>query len=97
LVAFVHSAENPIGETTNYSIDSVVPENPQIGQKNLHIGAPPGPMWRWREYIEFHNADRDARVADLVFDLRPLPRELQMRLRLSELKTEAPLCPSGLR
>jgi hypothetical protein len=98
MVAFVHSAEHKIGESSNYSIDSVTPTNPQIGQKNLHIGPPlpstpppPGPMPRWREYIEFHNAGPEARAADLVFDLRPLPPQLQVLLRLSELKTAAPL------
>jgi hypothetical protein len=92
-VAFVHSAQNPINETTNYNVDSVTPTNPQIGQKNLHIVAPLGAAGakRIREYIEFHNPDPEPRIADLVFDLRPLPPQLQMWLRLSELKTEAPL------
>jgi hypothetical protein len=55
---------------------------------------PPPPLpgfRRMREYIEFHNATTERRVADLVFDLRPLPPELQLWLRLSELKTQAPL------
>jgi hypothetical protein len=93
MVAFVHSAQNPITETTNYSVDSVTPTNPQIGQKNLHIVAPlaAARAARIREYIEFHNPGPELRVADLVFDLRSLPPQLQMWLRLSELKTEAPL------
>jgi photosystem II stability/assembly factor-like uncharacterized protein len=101
MVAFVHSAKNPIGETTNYIVDVLAHENPQIGQKNLHITTPlpagplPPPPWRWtrqmREYIEFHAAGPEKRPADLVFDLRPLPPQLQMWLRFSELATQAPL------
>jgi hypothetical protein len=37
IVVFVHSANYPIGETSVYNVDSLVPSNPQIGQKNLHI------------------------------------------------------------
>ncbi|HEX6702773.1 MAG TPA: hypothetical protein VF101_18750 [Gaiellaceae bacterium] len=93
VAAFVHSAQNPVGETSNYSVDSVTPTNPQIGQKNLHVVAAlaAARSLRVREYIEFHNPDAKPRVADLVFDLRPLPPQLQVWLRLSELKTEAPL------
>lgn len=99
IVVFIHSAANPVSETTNYNVDSITPNNPQIGQKNLHIGPPlagpgepvPGGQMRMREYIEFHNPGPEARIADLVFDLRPLPPQLQMWLRLSELETEAPL------
>jgi hypothetical protein len=93
MVAFVHSAQNPINETTNYSVDSVTPTNPQIGQKNLHIVAPLAAAGAagMSEYIEFHNSGPEPRVADLVFDLRSLPPQLQMWLRLSELKTKAPL------
>jgi photosystem II stability/assembly factor-like uncharacterized protein len=93
VVAFVHSAQNPINETKNYNVDSITPTNPQIGQKNLHIVAPLGAAGakRIREYIEFHNPDPEPRIADLVFDLRSLPPQLQMWLRLSELKTDAPL------
>lgn len=103
MVVFLHSAANPIGETTNYIVDAITPTNPQIGQKNLHIGAPLGPVSGggggpipgggagMREYIEFHNPGPEVRIADLVFDLRPLPPELHMWLRLSELQTEAPL------
>lgn len=100
MAVFLHSAANPIGETTNYNVDSLAHSNPQIGQKNLHIGAPlpPSPIpppppgfRRIREYIEFHNATTERRVADLVFDLRSLPPELQMWFRLSDLKTQAPL------
>ena len=93
MVAFVHSAQNPINETTDYSVDSITPANPQIGQKNLHIVAPlmGTRALRIREYVEFHNPLDESRVADLVFDLRPLPPQLQLWLRLSDLKTEAPL------
>lgn len=100
MAVFVHSAENLIGETSNFSVDSLAHSNPQVGQKNLHIvaplpsspmpPAPPGSS-RMREYIEFHNAGAERRIADLVFDLRPLPPQLQMWLRLSELETRAPL------
>lgn len=93
MAVFVHSAENLIGESTNYSVDSITPTNPQIGQKNLHIVAPlaQARMLRLREYVEFHNASDERRVADLVFDLRALPPQLHAWLRLSDLKTEAPL------
>ena len=100
MVVFLHSAANPINESTNYNVDSITPTNPQIGQKNLHIGPPllvprgapmPGAQMRMHEYIEFHNPSPEVRIADLVFDLRPLPPQLHMWLRLSELETEAPL------
>ena len=92
MVVLVHSAANPIGETSDYNVDSVTPANPQVGQKNLHILASSGAqMMRVREYIEFHNPGRETRVGDLVFDLRPLPPELGMWLRFTELDTEAPL------
>jgi len=100
MVVFLHSAANQIGETANYDVDSITPTNPQIGQKNLHVGAPlpsggapptPGGGMRMREYVEFHNPSPELRIADLVFDLRPLPPELHMWLRLSELQTVAPL------
>jgi len=103
MVVFLHSAAHPIGETTNYSVDSVTPTNPQIGQKNLHIGSPLGPVsggpgpipggggGGMREYIEFHNPLETQRIADFVIDLRPLPPQLHMWLRLSELHTEVPL------
>jgi hypothetical protein len=99
MAVFLHSAANPINESTNYNVDSITPTNPQIGQKNLHIGAPlpagknamAGGMMRMSEYIEFHNPTPEVRTADLVFDLRPLPPQLHMWFRLSELKTESPL------
>ncbi len=105
MVVFLHSALSPINETTNYGVDAITPTNPQIGQKNLHIGpalaamgggggggeARSGAASRMREYIEFHNPTAKERVADMVFDLRPLPPELHMWFRLSELKTVAPL------
>jgi hypothetical protein len=99
MVVFLHGAEHPVGETSSYDVDSITPKNPQVGQKNLHVvstlsqklGKWPAGALRFREYVEFHNAGREPRVADLVFDLRPLPRDLHMWLRLSELHTEAPL------
>ena len=97
MVVFLHSGVHQIGESTNYSVDSLAHSNPQIGQKNLHIGAPlppspiPPPPPGFREYVEFHNSSTERRIADLVFDLRPLPPELHMWLRLSDLKTRAPL------
>jgi hypothetical protein len=45
MVTFVHSAAAPVGESTRMSVDAITPTNRQVGQKNLHIGAPlpPGP------------------------------------------------------
>jgi hypothetical protein len=40
MAVFVHSAASPIGETTRVSIDELANVNRQVGQKNLHIGAP---------------------------------------------------------
>jgi hypothetical protein len=109
MAVFVHSVENKIGETSNFSVDSLAHSNPQVGQKNLHIvtvpmaapmvtvpmaapmPSPPPDSGRMREYLEFHNADSKQRIADLLFDLRPLPPQLHMWLRLSEMKTRAPL------
>jgi hypothetical protein len=104
MAVFIHSAEHPIGESINYSVDSLAHANPQVGQKNLHIVAPLAPSPKpppppspspgrggMREYIEFHNPTLERRVADLVFDLRPLPPQLQTWLRFSALKTEASL------
>jgi len=96
MVVFVHSMANPIGETVNYSVDSITPTNPQIGQRNMHVVAMAGHAGarssaRVREYVEFHNAVDETRVSDLVFDLRPLPPQLNVWLRFSELHTVAPL------
>lgn len=38
MVAFVHSLDSPINESTRMNVDEITPTNPQIGQKNLHIG-----------------------------------------------------------
>ena len=49
MAVFVHSAASPVTET-RMDLDVITPVNPQIGQKNLHIGAPlpptpaPGPV-----------------------------------------------------
>jgi len=102
MAVFVHNAQYPINETNNYNVDDLARENPQIGQKNLHITTPlppgpkpPPPPFRWakqiREYIEFHNAGLERRAVDLVFDLRPLPPQLQLWLRFSELSTQEPI------
>lgn len=40
VVAFVHSADRPIGESTRTSIDVIVMDNKQVCQKNLHVLAP---------------------------------------------------------
>jgi hypothetical protein len=104
VVVFVHSAEHLINET-GYDVDTITPTNPQIGQKNLHITAPlphpspPPPPRPWprpggggmREYVEFHNPTAVERVATIAFDLRPLPPELRLWLRFTELTTVKPL------
>jgi hypothetical protein len=98
MVVFLHSGEHPINET-GYNVDAITPANPQVGQKNLHIGPPlpasprrggPGGH-RMEEYIEFHNPTPKERVTDLVFDLRPLSPALRAWFRLTELDTVAPL------
>jgi hypothetical protein len=97
MVVFLHSAEHLINET-RYNVDAITPTNPQVGQKNLHIGPPlpasprrGAPGHRMQEYIEFHNPTPKERVTDLVFDLRPLPPALRMWLRFTKLDTVAPL------
>ena len=100
MVAFVHSASSPVGETTRMNVDAITPTNRQVGQKNLHIGAalPPGPSGAtgggpggspafMDEYIEFHNPTKEPRRADVVFDLRRLPPALGVSFHLTELHT----------
>jgi hypothetical protein len=99
MVVFLHSAQNPINET-GFDVDVITPQNPQIGQKNLHIGPPLPPhpippprgiLPRMIEYVEFHNPTAEERVCEIVFDLSPLPAQLRMWLRLTELQTASPL------
>jgi hypothetical protein len=96
IVAFVHSADNPITETA-LDVDTITPRNRGIGQRNLHIGPPlpasPGPKGgpMMREYIEFNNPFGNASEYDLVFDFRGLPKELQVRLQFTHLSTVEPL------
>jgi hypothetical protein len=95
VVAFVHSADNPMTET-GMDVDTITPRNRLIAQKNLHIGAPlspgPAPHGRpMREYIEFHNPLRHEAVYDLVFDMRGLPKELAASLQFTRLQTVEPL------
>jgi len=94
MVVFLHSMANPVGESTNYSVDSITPTNPQIGQKNLHIVTVPMLVLKQAqlsEYVQFHNASGKERVTDLVFDMRSLPQQLHAWLRFSELETVEPL------
>jgi hypothetical protein len=46
---------------------------------------------RMLEYVEFHNPTEHERETDLVFDLRRLPAELRVCLRLTDLATSRPL------
>jgi hypothetical protein len=89
MVAFLHGPGHLINESGG-SVDSITQTNPQIAQKNLqlgpHLSAP-----HMLEYVEFHNPEAAERVADLVVDLRRLPPELRVLVRLSELNTVAPL------
>jgi hypothetical protein len=105
IAVFVHSAAAPIGETTRMDVDVIAPRNPQVGQKNLHIGAPLAPGGRpgggggggpggrpyMREYVEFHNATAQERLVDLVLDLRALPPQLGVSFQLTPLTTARPL------
>src|SRR6266571_4519647 len=103
MVAFVHGATSPIGETTRTSVDAITPTNKQVGQKNLHIGPPlpPGPELgggngapqpgAMEEYVEFHNPTGVPRRADLRIDLRNLPPELGVSFHLANVDTERPL------
>jgi hypothetical protein len=101
---FLHSAVSPVGEHS-YNLDDIAARNPQVGQKNLHIGPPlppsphprggPGPSGQpfrpYRQYVEFHNPTASPRAVDLVFDLRRLPAGIRTVLGFSELATSQPL------
>jgi len=95
MVAFVHSADNPITETA-LDVDTITPRNRGIGQRNLHIGPPlpasPGPKGgpAMHEYIELHNPFAEESEFDLVFDFRSLPKQLQVRLQFTRLDTVEP-------
>jgi len=96
MVAFVHSADNPITET-ELDVDTITPRNRGIGQRNLHIGPPlpasPGPKGgpMMHEYVEFNNPFAEESEFDIVFDFRSLPRELQVRLQFTHLDTAEPM------
>jgi hypothetical protein len=99
MVAFVHSADNPLAETA-MDVDTITPRNRTIAQKNLHIGAPlsPGPagagpkdLKEIAEYIEFNNPLREEELFDFLFDLRGLPKELEVRVQFTKLATLEPL------
>ena len=78
VVAFVHSAENPIN-ATSFDVDAIATDNPQVAQRNLHITtmAPMDQMHRlgfgFHDYIEFHNPSSEPLVMDFVFDFSGLP------------------------
>lgn len=100
MVVFLHSALNPINQG-GFDVDTITPGNPRIGQKNVHVvpplpghGAPreglPGSP-KMLEYVEFHNPTTEERISEIVFDLRPLPPQLRLWFRLTELDTVLPL------
>jgi hypothetical protein len=95
IAAFVHGQANPINET-NTSVDAIATTNPQVAQKNLHITVmmPMGydfAGYGLREYLEFHLADGEDSIVDLVFDFSELPKGLRGAVQLSRLETEATL------
>ena len=108
IVAFVHSVQSPINESSN-DVDAIAPVNPQVGQKNLHVipplpadvggeqtaAATGGAGAQMHEYVEFHNPTAVGREASLVFDLRRLPPEIQVKFQLTKLQTVNPL-PASL-
>jgi photosystem II stability/assembly factor-like uncharacterized protein len=104
IVVFVHGGACPINKT-GYNVDYICPINRQIGQKNLHISpplssggsgggggaSPSAPQPQMKEYVEFHNSEKEARIADLFFDFSNLPPELAVTLQLTHLTTRLPL------
>ena len=92
VVAFVHSAENPIN-ATSFDVDAIATDNPQVAQRNLHITtmAPMDQMHRlgfgFHDYIEFHNPSSEPLVMDFVFDFSGLPRSLSVAVQLTRLAT----------
>lgn len=108
MAVFIHSGASPVNET-GMNLDDVTPRNPQIGQKNLHIGPPlppqPGPGGggggggvpggvRMQEYVEFHNPTPVMRQGSLVLELRGLPPQLRVSFQLTPLITVNPLASS---
>ena len=94
MVAFIHSASAPVGESTRMNVDVITPSNPRVGQKNLHIGPPlpavPStglPPRAWHEYIEFHNPGPERSSSQLRIDLRALPKELRVSFLLTPIET----------
>src|SRR5882762_6235217 len=98
MVAFVHSVDSPVGESIRMIVDEITPTNRQVGQNNLHIGAPlpptPGPKPWIREYIEFHNPMNQILDTDLEIDLRSMPKPLAVSFWLTKLNTAQPLAVS---
>jgi len=102
MVAFIHSATSPIGET-GFNVDYITPRNRQIGQKNLHIGEPlpedgtggtpadgtPEPVMG--EYLEFHNPEGESRNTSLRFEFGRLPEDLDITLQFTPMNTELPI------
>lgn len=92
IVAFVHSAENPINETS-MNVDAIATDNPQVAQRNLHITtmAPMDQIHRlgygFRDYIEFHNPGADSLLTDFVFDFRELPDYVRAAVQLTPVAT----------
>jgi hypothetical protein len=103
MVAFIHSASAPVGETTRMSVDAITPTNPRVAQKNLHIGPPlppsPGPGGGSspagapldQRYVEFHNPSAHARKINLRVDATAMPAALRVRVRPSQAGTGGPL------
>lgn len=101
IVAFVQSAANPITETA-FDVDTIVPRNRTIGQKNLHIGPAlmggpgphhgPGPHGApsMSGLIEFNNPQPFTTEYDFLFDFRALPKELEARVQFGPMKTVMP-------
>jgi hypothetical protein len=92
MVAFVHSALNPINETST-NVDAISTNNPQVAQRNLHVTTM-APMHQkhkrsfgFRSYIEFHNPSGERSVTDFVFDFRELSRHLRGAVQLTHVTT----------
>jgi hypothetical protein len=86
VVAFIHAAGALLGPMST-DVDEITPNNKQIGQKNLQIiGGVEGGMM-----IQFHNPTIRERIADLTFDLRALPKQVQVAVHLDDVRTARPL------
>ena len=108
MAAFVQSATDGVGESMRMQIDDIAPSNRHVGQKNVHIGPPlpPAPIAPppggggggggvMEEYLEFHNPSPATTNADFLFDLRGLPQELGVTVRLSKIGTVSPRVQSA--